>query len=180
MALSSDLGGLDISHTQTPLPLLETVYRLKDAMIDFMGTPMIAMSQDESLAIVNKAATALLQREAGSASTTPSNLLTTFKVYTEDFARELELEEHPIIRICRSRKPFDRLKVGILDPDSGRKRFDVRGETIYDERTGEFLAGIILMKDVTECAEILTTQLQAGQQQFQLICDTIPQMVWLM
>lgn len=180
IALSSDLGGLHISHTKTPLPLLETVHRLKDAMIDCMGIPVIAVSQDESLAIMNKAATALLQREAGSASTAPSNLITTFKVYTEDFARELELEEHPLIRICRSRKPFDRLKVGILDSDSQRKRFDIRGETIYDERTGELLAGIILMKDVTEYAEIITNQLQAGQQQFQLICDTIPQMVWLM
>lgn len=179
IALASDLSGLDKSHIKAHLPLLETVHRIKDAMIDSMEIPAIAMSQDESLAIVNKAAMALLQQKAGSASSAPANLLTTFKVYTEDFARELETEEQPIFKICKSRKPFDRLKVGILDSNSQRKRFDVRGETIYDKETGEFLAGMIFMKDMTEYAEIITNQLQAGQHQFQLVCDTIPQMVRL-
>lgn len=177
IALAPDLGAHSISHTNTPSTVLKTVNRMKDAMIDSMEIPVVAMCKDISLAIANKAASTLVHQETNSASTAPVDLLAKFKVYTEDFGRQLEPEEHPIVRICRSQKSFNKLKVGILDSKSQRKRFDVSGETIVDERTGEFLAGIIFMKDVTEYAEIITNQFEAGQQQFQLICDTIPQMV---
>lgn len=178
IALATNLGKLKMSHIKTPSTILERVNRMKDAMIDLMETPVVAMCHDESLAIANKAAWRLMHQESDSASNAPSDLLTNFKIYTEDFGRELEPGEHPIVRICRSQKPFEKLRVGIIDPKSQRKQFDVRGETIHDQGTGEFLAGIIFMKDVTEYAEIITNQFQAGQQQFQLICDTIPQMVW--
>ena len=180
IALASDLGGLSISHINTPSTTLETVNRMKDAMIDSLETSVVAICYNKSIAIANKAAMALMQPETDSASDALSNLLARLKVYTEDFGRELQPEEHPIIRICKSQKPFDKQKVGILDSKARRKRIEVRGEIIHDKGTEEFSVGVIFMKDVTEYAEIITNQLQAGQQQFQLICDTIPQMVWLM
>lgn len=180
IALTSDLGGLNISHINSPSTMLEMVNHIKDAMIDSMETSVVAICHNQNLAIANRAAMALMQPDTDSASDALSDLLARLKVYTEDFGRELQPEEHPIIRICRSQTPFDKQKVGILDSKAQRKRVEVRGEIIYDKKTGEFSAGIVFMKDVTEYAEIITKQLQAGQQQFQLICDTIPQMVWLM
>ena len=180
VALAADLGGLSISHEITPSAGLERLMRMKDAIIDSMETPVVAMCHDESLAIANKAALSLMRQETDSASSAPWDLLARFKIYTDDFERELELKEHPIVRICRSQKSFEKLKIGILDSKSQRKRFDVSGETIFDERTGEFFAGIIFLKDITGYAEIVPNQFEAGQQQqFQVICDTIPQMVWL-
>lgn len=176
-ALATDLGGLSLSPINSPSIMLERVNRMKDAMIDSMETPAVAMCHDESLVIANKAALTLMRHEPGSASIAPSDLLAKFTVYTEDFGREFELEEHPLVRICRSQKPFDNLKVGILDSKSQRKRYDVSGEIIFDKRTGESSAAIIFMKDVTGYAEIIPNQFEAGPQQFELICDTIPQMV---
>lgn len=51
------------------------------------------------------------------------------------------------------------------------------GDGIYDDRTGEFLAGIVTLKDVTEYTDKLAAQTEENEQQFQLICDTMPQMV---
>ena len=51
------------------------------------------------------------------------------------------------------------------------------GEGIVDDKTGEFLAGIIALTDVTEYTDIIKTQSEENDQQFQLICDTMPQLV---
>lgn len=178
LALDADLGALSMSHMHTPSTVLQRLNRMKDAMIDSMETPVVAMCHDESLAMANKATLTLMHQQANSASGAPLDLLAKLKFYTENFERELEPEEHPVFRICRSQESFDKLKVGILDSQSRQKRFDVSGETILDEKTGEFLAGIIFMKDITGYAEIIPNQFEAGQQQFEVICDTIPQMVW--
>lgn len=178
-APASALGAPGTSHMATLPAVLEKVSRMKEAMIDSMEIPVVAMWKDESLAIANQAASALMHQVTDLTSYDAYDLLAKFRIYTEDFGRQLTSEEFPIVQICRSRKPFGKLKLGILDSKSQRKRFDVSGETIVDERTGEFLAGIIFMKDVTEYAEMITNQFEANQQQFQLICDTIPQMVRL-
>lgn len=176
---ASPLGTPGTSHMTTLPAVLEKVSRMKEAMIDSMEIPVVAMWKDESLAIANQAASALMHQVTDSTSYDAYDLLAKFKIYTEDFGRQLKSEEYPIVQICRSRKPFGKLKLGILDSKSQRKRFDVSGEIIVDEITGEFLAGIIFMKDVTEYAEMITNQFEANQLQFQLICDTIPQMVRL-
>lgn len=180
IALAADLGGFNKSRINNPSNLLERLNRIKAAMIDSVETPVIAMCQDESFAVANKAALTLMHQETDSATTAPLDLFAELKLYTEDFGRKLEPEEYPIVQICRSRKSFDKRKVGVLDSKSQRKRFDVRGETIFDKRNGEFVGGIVFMKDVTGFAEIIPNQFATGPQQFKLICDTIPQMVWLM
>ena len=68
-------------------------------------------------------------------------------------------------------------RIGLEDPQSGRKHYDCSGEAIYDERTGEFIAGILVLADVTEYKNLIQAQHDQNDQQFEMICDTMPQMV---
>ncbi|KAL8848674.1 MAG: hypothetical protein Q9198_011177, partial [Flavoplaca austrocitrina] len=106
------------------------------------------------------------------------DVLSRFRLYTEDFKRELTPDEYPIVRLCRTQKPFSKWKVGILDGNGRHLSFDVSGEGIHDEKTGEFLAGIVVLKDVTEYTDIIKTQTRENDEQFELICDTMPQLLW--
>ena len=174
-----DLGRLRMSHTTASTNVLQKVNRLKDAMIDSMETPAIAIWIDESVAVANQAASALMHPMTNSTSNDAFDLLAKLRLHTEDFGRQLKPEEYPIVQMCRLRQPFGKAKFGVLDVNSQRKRLDLSGEFIVDEKTGEFLAAVMLMKDIREHAEIITSHFEASQQQFQLICDTIPQMVRL-
>ncbi len=55
--------------------------------------------------------------------------------------------------------------------------FEVSGEGIHDEQTGEFLGGMVALKDITEYTNKLAAQTEESEQQFEVICDTMPQMV---
>jgi PAS domain S-box-containing protein len=102
-----------------------------------------------------------------------------FKAYTADFGRELEEDENPMLTLCRTQKAFSNWKIGLVEPNTGKARnFDVSGKPIVDERTGEFLVGLVAFKYVTEYTEKLASQSEENKQQFQLICDTMPQMLW--
>ena len=57
--------------------------------------------------------------------------------------------------------------------------FEVSGEGIHDEQTGEFIGGMVALHDITEFTNKLAAQTEENEQQFQLICDTMPQMVCL-
>ena len=151
---------------------------MKDAIINAMEIPVLAMWKDESLAIPNKAALKLMHQIVDPISEDAYDLLSRFKVYTEDFQRELKVEEHPIIKLCRTQGPLPKCKIGLIDSNSERRHYDVSGEGISDEMTGEFLFGIITLQDVTEYTDIIKAQSEENDQQFQLICDTMPQMLW--
>lgn len=158
---------------------LEKIARMKDGMINAMEIPVFVMWKDESLMIPNAAAARLLYKEADPISEDGYGLMSRFKLYTEDFKRELERDEMPLVRLCRTQKPFSKRKIGIIDSNLQRRHFDVSGEGIVDDKTGEFLAGIIALTDVTEYTDIIKTQSEENDQQFQLICDTMPQLVCL-
>lgn len=64
-----------------------------------------------------------------------------------------------------------------MDRDMKRFRYDVCGEGVFDENTGEFLAGMVALKDVTEYTEIIKIQSEENERQFEMICHTMPQMV---
>ncbi len=177
-APAPDVGAPGTSDTTKHSAMLEKVNRMKNAMIDSIGIPAIAMWKDESLMVPNKAASALMQQVTDPISYESHDLFKQFKFFTDDFGRQLEPDEYPFVQICRSRQSFRGRRVGVIDSKSQQKRFDVSGETIVDQRTGEFLAGIVFLKDVAEYAEIVTGNFEVNQQ-FQLICDTIPQMVYL-
>ena len=56
--------------------------------------------------------------------------------------------------------------------------FEVQGEAIRDDATGEFLAGVVTSRDVTKMAEMITQIKEQDEERFKLICDTMPQLVW--
>ena len=172
------LGAPDKSNVALSPSVLHKTSRMKDAIINAMEIPVLAMWRDESVAIPNKAAEKLMHQTVNPISEDAYDLLSRFKVYTEDFQRELNVEEHPIIKLCRSQGPLAKCRIGLINSSSKRRHYDISGEGISDEKTGEFLFGIITLQDVTEYTDIIKTQNEENDQQFQLICDTMPQMLW--
>ena len=172
------LGAPGKSNVALSPSVLQKTSRMKDAIMNAMEIPVLAMWKDESLAIPNKAASKLMQQMGDAIPEDTYDSLPRYKVYTEDFQRELAIEEQPIIRLCRTEAPFIKSKIGLIDSDSKRRHYDVTGEGIFDDKTGEFLFGIVTLQDVTEYTDIIKTQNEENDQQFQLICDTMPQMLW--
>ena len=150
---------------------------MKDAIIDAMELPVLVMWHDESLLVMNKATSRLLHQTPAMTLDDPLQMLAHFKIYTEDFESQLQPDEYPLLQLVRSRKPLNKRKIGLEDPRLGRRHFDCSGEVIIDEGTGEFLAGMIVMADVTEYKDFIKAQHEENDQQFEMICDTMPQMV---
>ena len=64
-------------------------------------------------------------------------------------------------------------------PSTGsRLVFDVTGEPILHETTGEFLGGIVIFKDVTEYTKKIAAHIKENEQQFEYIANFMPVMVW--
>lgn len=166
------------SDVATQPAVLKKISRMKDAIINTIDLPVLVCWKDESLAIPNKAARKLMHTRADPTSEDTYDMISRFKVYTEDFKTELDPEDFPIVKLCRTQQPFSKWKIGIVDPSGRRKIFDCSGEGVYDEKSGEFLAGITSLKDVTEYTDMIRTQDEENDQQFQLICETMPQMLW--
>lgn len=146
-------------------------------MLDAIDIPVIAMWKDGSLAVPNKAVARLMHSDTDPISDDARNILSRYKVYTEDFARELEQYEYPIAQLCREQTPFKKLRVGVMDSKSTQKVYEATGQCIYDEDNGEFQAGVCAFKDVTWYTESIRMQTEQSEQQFQLICETVPQIV---
>jgi PAS domain S-box-containing protein len=158
---------------------LQKLTRMKDAMLSNMDIPVVGIWRDESAVFPNQAARKLFEVPADAASEQRYDFMSRFKAYTADFDRELDEEENPMLNLCRTQKAFRNWKIGLIEPKTGKLRtFDVDGKPVVDERTGEFLVGLVAFKDVTEYTEKLATQSEENEQQFQLICDTMPQMLW--
>lgn len=157
----------------------QKVTRMKDAMLGAMEIPVIAMWRDESVVFPNQAARRLLAVTADPTSDDSYDFMSRFKPWTADFERELEESENPIIKLCRTQKTFSKWQIGLINENTGKKsNYDVSGHPVVDEKTGEFFAGLIAFKDVTEYTERIASQNAENEQQFQLICDTMPQMLW--
>ena len=159
---------------------LHKTSRLKDAILNAMEIPVCAMWKDQSLVFPNKAAMRILHRYTDSSTDESPDTLSRFKCWTGDFRRELAEHEYPLVQLCRTQQPFKSFKMGIKDPVRGATVYDCSGDCYYDEKTGEFLAGMIALKDVTEYTFALKEQTEESEQQFELICHTTPNMVsWL-
>lgn len=52
------------------------------------------------------------------------------------------------------------------------------GEAVRDPDTGEFLAGIVTCRDITAVTQQITEIKEADEERFQLICDSMPQLIW--
>jgi PAS domain S-box-containing protein len=152
--------------------------RMKDAMLSNMDIPVVGIWRDESAVFPNRAARKLFAVTADAESEQRYDFLSRFRAYTADFSRELEEDENVMLSLCRMQKTFKNWKIGLIDPTGKPRNFDVCGRPVFDEMTGEFLVGLVSFKDVTEYTQKLATQVEENEQQFQLICDTMPQMLW--
>ncbi|KAK0656628.1 hypothetical protein B0T16DRAFT_318726 [Cercophora newfieldiana] len=155
--------------------ILQKIMLLKDALLDNSSTPILAMWKDGGAAFPNRAARDLFNPNADVESTADGfDLLPAWAVYTEDFSRQLEPSEYPISVIIRTETPFTGFRIGMRDRKGKRLVFDVEGTALRDNNTGEFLAGVVTCRDITELAEIKASE----EERFKLICDTMPQLVW--
>lgn len=155
--------------------------RMKDAMLDATDIPVLALWQDQSIAVPNKAVARMMRFDTDPVSDDAGDVLSRYIVFTEDFDRELEQHEWPIVKLCRTQQPFSRLRIGIIDSQARQKVFETVGRCVYDEKTGDFQAAVCAFKDVTWYTELLKAQSEQNEQneqQFQLICETLPQMLW--
>lgn len=157
----------------------QKVTRMKDAMLTAMNIPVLAMWKDESVVFPNPAARRLLAVNADPTSDESYDFMSRFSPWSADFSRQLEDEENPIISLCRTQQAFNRWQIGLINEKTGKKStYDVSGHPVFDDTTGELFAGLIAFKDVTEYTEKIATTMAESEQQFALICDMMPQMLW--
>lgn len=152
---------------------------MKDSIIEKMDNPVIAMWKDESVAIYNKGLYELMYDAPDHKSIDAAEVLSHFKVFTEDFEREFAREDYPMTQLCRTRESFRKQRVGVLDSKSKRRILEINGECVFDEKTGEYQAGLCVLTDVTWYTTFIKAQSDQNEQQFQLLCETLPQMVCL-
>lgn len=153
---------------------------MKDALLDNTEVAILAMWKDESLTIPNRAARRLFHPAADLHQVKDGfDLVTKWHIWDETFTKRLDPSEYPISFLIKTQEPFSSRKIGIYDPDTGSKIFlDCLGEAIRDEYTGEFLAGMVTCRDITSLTEQINEIKEKDEQRFQLICDSMPQMIW--
>ena len=157
----------------------QKVTRMKDAMLRATEIPVLAMWKDESVVFPNAAMRRLLAVNTDATTDESYDFMSRFKPWSADFSRKLEDHDNPIISLCRTQKKFSRWQIGLINEKTGvRSNFDVSGHPVFDEKNGEFFAGLIAFKDVTEYTERIATQTAENEEQFALICDMMPQMMW--
>ncbi|KAF2754205.1 hypothetical protein EJ05DRAFT_494574 [Pseudovirgaria hyperparasitica] len=148
--------------------IFQKASQLKDAILNSVNMPAYALWKDESFGIPNKALLDLLPEDA---IPNPGD--------QQDFERELALEEFPIMDLVRNQVAFENRRIGMRQPKTGaRLIFDVHGEPITLESTGEFIGGLVTFKDVTEYTERIAAQLKENDKQFESIANLVPILVW--
>lgn len=155
----------DLSMTAS---IFQKASQMKDAILNSISMPAYAMWQDEGFGIPNKAMLRLLPEEAVYNPSDQRAFLSQFSLWTEDFARKLGVDELPIMELCHSQKPFDNRRIAMRHPNTGAAiAFEVAGEPILHDVTGEFLGGIVIFKDVTQYANEIAAQVHENERQFE-------------
>lgn len=173
------LGPPSQSSVTSAPSMLQKITVMKDALLDKTQTPIIAMWKDGSVILPNKPARRLFNQElVHGAPLEGFNILPLWKLWTDDFGRQLEPEEYPISVLLKTETPFESYRIGMLDENGERLIFDVEGAAIRDEITNEFLAGVITCRDITRIEHEISQIKEADEERFRLICDTMPQLVW--
>lgn len=167
------------SQLGTP-SLLQKMILIKDALLDNTQMPILAMWKDGSVSFPNKAARRNFKKDAKYESSLDGfDLLPCWQLFTEDFSRVLELDEFPISILLKTEQPFSSgHRIGLYNDEGKKVVYDVLGEVIRDDATGEFLAGVVTGRDVTEMTEEISQIKERDEERFRLICDTMPQLVW--
>lgn len=166
------------SQSSTP-SLLQKMILIKDALLDNTEMPILAMWKDGSVTFPNKAARKLFRKGAKYDSSLDGfDLLDSWNLYTSDFSRRLETSEFPISTLLKTEQPTSGMRIGMYDQGGNKLIFDVLGEVIRDDTTGEILAGVVTGRDVTVMTEEISQIKKREDEKFRLICDTMPQLVW--
>ncbi|GAB7341487.1 hypothetical protein MBLNU457_7716t2 [Dothideomycetes sp. NU457] len=175
-------GPASLNSSAPSSTLLTKTSRMKDAIMNAISVPIYAMWKDESFGVPNKACITLLGPGNSNQSLTPvdqRDFLGQYKLYTEDYSEELPLEEYPIMHLMKTQKRFNDRRVALVQEYTKRRFiFDVDGETIVDEKTGEFLGGLVIFKDVTEFTRTIAAQKVQNEREFEQITNLIPVMIW--
>ncbi|KAH7123854.1 putative histidine kinase HHK6p [Dendryphion nanum] len=166
----------DISSSAS---IFQKANQMKDAILNSVNMPAYAMWKDESFGIPNKSMLRLLPKDGEYTSGDQRAFLKQFSLYTEDYKRKLTLDELPIIELCRTRQAFASRRIGMRHPlTDARIIFDVVGEPILHEASGDFLGGIVIFRDVTEYTKRIAAQIEENERQFEYIANFMPVMVW--
>jgi PAS domain S-box-containing protein len=153
--------------------------QLKDAILNSITMPAYAMWKDETFGIPNKALLRLLPKDASYVPGDQRDFLAQFSCWTEDFQRLLNLDELPIIEVCRTRERVEKRRIGMRHPQTGtRITYEINGEPVFHEETGDFLGGIVIFKDITEYTKQIAAQIEENEKQFEYITNFMPVMVW--
>ncbi|KAF1835414.1 putative histidine kinase HHK6p [Decorospora gaudefroyi] len=159
--------------------IFQKATQLKDAILNSITMPAYAMWKDEKFGIPNKALLRLLPKEVSYAPGHQRDFLSQFTVWTEDFQRLLQVDEFPIIEVCRTRKRVEKRRIGMRQPQTGtRIVYEITGEPVFHEESGDFLGGIVVFKDVTEYTKQIAAQIEENEKQFEYIANFMPVMVW--
>ncbi|SPO07692.1 related to histidine kinase [Cephalotrichum gorgonifer] len=163
-----------------PLSHLQKLTMMKDAVLNTTDAPIFAMWKDGSASFPNRAARSMFSEDSR-LKNTPRGLagVSHWDVYNEDFSRKLDTEETPICTLLRTEKPFSGVRFGLyVGPERRPRVFEARGELIRDSSTGEVVAGLVIMSDITRFTDEISEIKEYGEARFQQICDTMPQLVW--
>ncbi|KAK3114030.1 hypothetical protein LTR53_008069 [Teratosphaeriaceae sp. CCFEE 6253] len=169
------------NHASAPTMFSKT-NRLKDAILNSMSIPAYAMWKDESFGLPNTAAIKLIYPWMDSSQFDSSeqarDFLAGYVLYRPDFSEKIPLADFPIMRLMREQTAFTAYRIGLYSAkDGSRTLFDVAGEPLLDDK-GEFLGGLVLFHDVTVFAQTIQRQQKQNEEQFEVITNMIPQMIW--
>ena len=158
---------------------LQKLFVMKDALLDSTEVPIIAMWKDYGLTISNRAARQLFHINAKPTDVKDGyELMSNWQTWDEGFTAQLETPDYPIIQLIRTEQPFQGRRIGLVDAAGYKHILDCSGEAIRDEATGEFLAGMVTARDITDMTEKIRDMTEKNEQRFQVICDSMPQMIW--
>jgi PAS domain S-box-containing protein len=137
------------------------------------------MWKDEGFGIPNQALLRFLPKDATYAPGDQRAFLALFKVWTEDFQQPLDVDEFPIVQVCRAQQRVEKVRLGMRQPGTGRGIvFEVTGEPVVHPETGDFMGGIVVFKDVTEYTKAIAARVEENEKQFEYIANFMPVMVW--
>lgn len=158
--------------------IFQKAARLKDAMLNSINVPAYAMWKDEGFGIPNNALLKLMPRNGEHTPGDQRLFHSQYTVWTEDFNRELGLDEFPIVELCRGRQRFHGRRIGMKHLSTGaRMVFDPTGKSLLRDGTEEFLGGLVIFRDVTEYTTRIAAKIEENERQFKCIANFIPAIV---
>ncbi|KAH0609175.1 uncharacterized protein H6S33_001403 [Morchella sextelata] len=172
------MGAPASSDISTSPSVLDRMMRMKDAVLDAMEIPVFGMWHDGSMGFTNRAAQEISLSERNTYTFHRDELTRWYRLYSEDFERELEVDEHPLIKLVKTKKAISPGRFGMYSREGKKMVFDAHGDGIYDNDTGEFLGGLTWLRDVTEYQEKLVVQEETNELRFMTMCDCMPQLIW--